>query len=35
MIKLFSNFIRTYHDGIIITDDDKILYNNSAVERIF
>ena len=35
LLKLFYNLIRVYHDGILITHKEDILYSNKAIDKIF
>lgn len=35
MLKLFHNLIKVYHDGIIITKNDQIVFYNKEVNNIF
>eukprot|EP00347_Sterkiella_histriomuscorum_P013223 403365539 len=35
LLRLFHNLIKVYHDGILITQNEKIVYNNKAVSNIF
>ena len=35
LLKLFHNLIRVYHDGILITQKEEIVYNNKAIKEIF
>eukprot|EP00347_Sterkiella_histriomuscorum_P013635 403363966 len=35
LLRLFHNLIKVYHDGILITQNEEIVYNNKAVENIF
>ena len=32
---MFHNVIKTHHDGIMITSDDQIIFNNRQVLQIF
>ena len=35
MLKLFHNLIKVYHDGIVITKNDQIVFYNKEVNNIF
>ncbi|CDW85931.1 sensor kinase [Stylonychia lemnae] len=35
LLKLFHNLIRVYHDGILITKQEEIVYSNKAMRQIF
>ncbi|CDW80514.1 sensor kinase [Stylonychia lemnae] len=35
LLKLFHNLIRVYHDGILITKKENIVYSNTALRQIF
>eukprot|EP00347_Sterkiella_histriomuscorum_P012315 403369061 len=35
LLRLFHNLIRVYHDGIIITQNQEIVYNNKSVNNVF
>lgn len=32
---MFNNLLKVFHDGIIIMEEDKILYNNRKIIKIF
>jgi hypothetical protein len=34
MVKMFSNLIKVFHDGIIITEEQDILYKNKVINKI-
>jgi hypothetical protein len=34
MVKMFSNLIKVFHDGIIITENDNVLYTNKVIKKI-
>eukprot|EP00347_Sterkiella_histriomuscorum_P016729 403352075 len=35
LLQLFHNLIKVYHDGIVITQEKDIVYNNKAISNIF
>eukprot|EP00347_Sterkiella_histriomuscorum_P015384 403357221 len=35
LLQLFHNLIKVYHDGIVITQEKDIVYNNKAIPNIF
>lgn len=35
LVEMFNNLLKVFHDGIIISGDEKILYRNEKIFDIF
>jgi len=35
VLSMFQSMLRAFHDGLVITEDEKIVYSNFALEKIF
>ncbi len=35
VLSMFQSMLRAFHDGLVLTEDDNIVYSNFAIETIF